>query len=46
MHDYKHLRRSTDNPFAPKRERLALLVCVGLTVLTTLSFLIILADSL
>jgi len=39
-------RRSADKPFMPKKERLALLGLVALTVGGTLAFLIILADSL
>ena len=46
MHDYKYLRRSTDKEFMPKKERLALLGCIALTVIGTLAFLITLADSI
>ena len=44
--DFKHLRRSADREFMPKKERLALLGCIVITVAGTLGFLMILADSL
>jgi len=43
MHDYKHLRRSTDKP---RKELWPLLGCIALTVVGTLAFLVTLADSI